>query len=189
MYHLLWGGARAWTGAGAGYPNLAAALAVPALFGGARPIDDLIKGIGDYAYTAAVGAFQHFAHSERAAILCLLYDANHSIEAAVNTLPPIVGAVPPIQIISQIKIIHPTGICRSCGVLLGNRADVNALALPNAFGAAVIIRNVATFSMIVFQSAGAVACDIHNWLRLKSGLGAGDTFSIRLSYSPAEIVF
>jgi hypothetical protein len=100
------------------------------LFGGVRPIDNLIKGIGDYAFSCALqGQFQFYAHSERTAVLCLLYDINQSIEDAVNALPA--GTV--IQrIVIQIKIAHQTRVCAACRSFINSNA-----VMDNANGNAI----------------------------------------------------
>lgn len=136
------------------YPNLNNAINLPALALPAvglppiRPIDGIVKGIGDYGFTCQLnGQYTSFAHSERAAILCILYDANYSMNhalAAFNTAAPPGVAI--AQIIIQIKISHVNGICASCRRFFNNTAGINnAHDIPNfgvfrpRFGAPVCI--------------------------------------------------
>ncbi|MDR2723974.1 MAG: hypothetical protein LBB25_02065 [Holosporaceae bacterium] len=98
-----------------GYDSLEAALAVQPGNDGMRPIDRIVKGIGDYGFAVTIlGLAQDLAHSERAAALCLLYDAQHSIQDVIAALPQQHNAPPIGGIIIQIKVAHGDGSCHDC---------------------------------------------------------------------------
>lgn len=90
-----------------------------------RPIDNIIKGIEDYGFACQLSAqYQSFAHSERAAILCILFDAAYSI---VNALTIFYLTVPRriAQIVVQIKIANIRGVCRNCRCFFNHTSGIN----------------------------------------------------------------
>jgi hypothetical protein len=112
------------------YLNLANAIipvVLPLGLPPARPIDNIVKGIGDYDFTCQLnGQYTSFAHSERAAILSVLYDANDSIGNAIAIfnamVPPAVGIA---QVVVQIKIAHVNGVCASCRRFFNHTSGIN----------------------------------------------------------------
>lgn len=117
-------------------------------FGGLNAVPQIVnvvKGVGDYGFECSDARhYQFFAHSERAAILCLLYDPVYSLENIINTFNAafVVGVVPQItKVYIQIKNIKQS--CSNCIGFLNGNSDVGEYAEPNAFGDVQVINNAA----------------------------------------------
>jgi hypothetical protein len=174
------------------YPNLNNALNNIA-FAAARPIDNLVKGIGDYGFGCQQpGQPAFYAHSERAAILCLLYSiAPDSIEDAVvafNGTAPLIGIA---QIVIQMKIAFAVGTCvANCQPFLNNLSMVdNGCILPSAFGVGGRInRGTIPPALCLFGGAnfGNVIFNTRAYLAAKSGIAAVN-IHLRVSHIPGAI--
>jgi hypothetical protein len=177
------------------YPNLNNALNNLA-FAVVRPIDNLIKGIGDYGFGCQNNQGQpaFYAHSERAAILCLLYSiAPDSIEDAVAAFNVVAPAIAIAQIVIQMKIAHMGGTCAAhCQPFLNNLSMVdNGYILPSAFGAGLARINRATVppGLCLFgplAQFGNIAFTTRPHLAAKSGVPAAN-IHLRVSHIPGAI--
>ena len=171
------------------YPALRAALG-----GVVRPIDTIVKGIGDYGFgVSEAGLAQMYAHSERAAVLCLLYDAQHSIQDVIAAVPvpapPLL--VPPPEIIIQIKVAHGEGSCPDCRKLFNEAALVAnpPYQLPSAFGAVARVDRgaIVVAPLIEFDNGLHALCTnfiLRQHLSNKSGVPIGN-IHIRVSHKTA----
>lgn len=159
------------------------------------PIEALTKGIGDYGYNAQGTCYQQFAHSERAVILCLLYDAKNSLEHAVKLVVGDSSTAVIREITIQMKVLHFGGVCSSCNTFLGKNASyVSRIQMPNVFDASEKIIRDSESPYISFTGTmdgrRNYLMDIHSWLAVKSGLPIGENkLKIRVSHQPAEVEF
>ncbi|MDR2067482.1 MAG: hypothetical protein LBP41_00635 [Holosporaceae bacterium] len=112
-----------WVGLGLGFAqNLFNAIYDVSL---PRPIYTRLKGIGDYLFLCLLdGQNQFYSHTERSAILCLLYDIANSLEDAAIALAGQIAPGNAVQnIVVQIKIAA-NYVCQHCQNFLNGRAFV-----------------------------------------------------------------
>jgi hypothetical protein len=144
-------------------------------------LDRSIKGIADYRFTTLNP--QNHAHSERAAVLCLLYSNKYSIEHIMTDYAG-VGLPAVAEIVIQIKIAHGIGMCGDCCSLCCINESVTPwnFQMPNALGA--VVRRTRTFNKppnrITFVAQAQTVFDIGNFLHRKSGV-ANIPIKIRVS--------
>jgi len=107
-------------------PNLYDAINKVQTVSGARPpINTIVKCIEDFSFTTSNPG--DFAHSERAAILCLLYDPIYSLKNIIKYIQKsefshILEGNKIKQVTIQIKVIHPEGACEHCKAFLNGKS-------------------------------------------------------------------
>lgn len=117
-------------------------------FGGLNAVPqivNMVKGVGDYGFACTAPA--SMAHSERAAIICLLYDPVYSLENIINAFNAafVVGVVPQItKVYIQIKNIKQS--CSNCIGFLNGNSGVGTYIRPNDFGTASVINAAGIFA-------------------------------------------
>lgn len=152
-----------------------------------QPIEQIVKGIEDYGFSCAShGQYQCFAHSERSAILSILYDREYSIAEAIRKFNTRFPRVWISKLVIQIKIAHINGMCSSCKHFFDHHSKINPAYIhpiaQNAFGN----QNNQRLGMFGSQqNAGyrtyEVRRDIANVLRVTQGHGSVP-ISLRISY-------